>query len=55
MAPFQLIGGIDYSHWPQLAQILPTKKKMNLSKGIPSNVKKVLNKGENKLKLDEKH
>jgi hypothetical protein len=28
---------------------------MNLSKGIPSNVKKVLDKGEKKLKLDEEH
>jgi len=56
MASLQLIGGIDYglSHLPQLAQPLPTKKKMSLPKGIPSNVKKVLNKDERKLKLVEK-
>jgi hypothetical protein len=53
MVPFELIGGIDYYHWPQLAQPLVNKKKMNLPKGIPSNVKKVLDKGERKLKLYE--
>jgi len=36
MASLKPISGIDYgpSHQPQLAQPLPTKKKMNLLKGI---------------------
>ncbi len=44
MASLQPISGIDYGlfHRPQLAQPLPTKKKMNLLKGIPSNANKVL-------------
>ncbi|KAH9538938.1 hypothetical protein CY35_15G033800 [Sphagnum magellanicum] len=39
MASFQPIGGINCgpSHRPQLAQPLPTKKKMSLPKGISSN------------------
>jgi hypothetical protein len=50
------MGGIDCgpSHWPQLAQPLPMKKKMNLPKGIPSNANKVLDKDERKLKMIEK-
>jgi len=32
---------------------LPKKKEISLPKGIPSNVEKVLDKGERKLKLDE--
>jgi hypothetical protein len=32
---------------------LPTKKKMSLPKGIPSNAKKALDKDERKLKLVE--
>jgi hypothetical protein len=53
MASLQPIGGINCgpSHRPQLAQPLPTKKKMSLPKGISSNVKKVLDKDERKLKL----
>jgi hypothetical protein len=51
MASLQPIGGIDCgpSHQPQLAQPLPTKKEMNLPKGIPSNAKKVLDKEEVKV------
>jgi hypothetical protein len=53
MASLQPIGGINYgpSPWPQLAQPLPTKKKMNLPKGISSNAEKVINKDKRKLKL----
>jgi hypothetical protein len=53
MASFQPINEIDCgpSHRPQLAQLLPTKKKINLPKQIPSNAQKVLNKDERKLKL----
>jgi len=54
MVSLQPIGGIDcgFFHQPQLAQpTLPTKKKMSLPKGIPSNVNKDLDKGKRKLKL----
>jgi hypothetical protein len=55
MASLQPICGIDCGpyHRPQLAQPLPTKKKMSLPKGIPSNAKKVLDKDKRKLKLVE--